>query len=41
MGKIGFACKWIDRLDQVDGVGAKDDAKKYNLQATTVAWLRR
>jgi UV DNA damage endonuclease len=41
MGKIGFACKWIDRLDQVDGVGAKDDAKKYNLQATTVAWLKR
>jgi UV DNA damage repair endonuclease len=41
MGKIGFACKWIDRLDQCDGIKANDDAKKYNLQATTVAWLKR
>ena len=41
MGKIGFACKWIDHLDQVDGVGAKDDAKKYNTGTTTVAWLKR
>lgn len=39
--KIGFACKWIDRPDQVDGVGAKDDAKQYNTGTTTVAWLRR
>lgn len=39
--KIGFACKWIDRPDQVDGVSAKDDAKKYNTGTTTVAWLNR
>jgi UV DNA damage repair endonuclease len=39
--RIGFACKWIDRLDQVNGVGAKDDAKQYNLGGTTVAWLKR
>jgi UV damage endonuclease UvdE len=39
--KIGFACKWIDRPDQVDGVSAKDDAKKYNTGTTTVAWLSR
>ncbi len=39
--KIGFACKWIDRPDQVNGIGPKDDAKKYNTGSTTVAWLNR
>ena len=37
--KIGFACKWIDRPDQVDGIKPKDDAKKYNTGTTTVRWL--
>ena len=41
MGKIGFACKWIDRMDQVDGVDSKDDARQYNTGTTTVAWLKR
>lgn len=41
MGKIGFACKWIDRPDQTDGIGPKDDCKKYNTGGTTVAWLNR
>ena len=41
MNKIGFACKWIDDLSQCDGVGANDDAKKYNTGTTTVAWLKR
>ena len=40
-GKIGFACKWIDRPDQVNGIKPKDDCKKYNVGSTTVAWLRR
>ena len=39
--KIGFACKWIDHADQVNGIDAKDDAKKYNTGSTTVAWLNR
>ena len=39
--RIGFACKWIDTADQVNGIGPKDDAKKYNTGATTVAWLHR
>lgn len=39
--KIGFACKWIDHPSQVDGIDAKDDAKKYNTGSTTVAWLNR
>lgn len=39
--KIGFACKWIDRPDQVDGISPKDDCKKYNTGSTTVAWLNR
>ncbi len=40
-GKIGFACKWIDTVDQVDGIKPKDDAKKYSTGTTTVAWLGR
>jgi UV DNA damage endonuclease len=39
--RIGFACKWIDRPDQVDGLKPKDDAKRYNTGTTTVAWLKR
>ena len=39
--KIGFACKWIDHPEQVDGIGPKDDAKKYNTGGTTVSWLNR
>jgi len=39
--RIGFACKWIDHTGQVDGIDAKDDAKKYNTGSTTVAWLNR
>jgi UV DNA damage repair endonuclease len=41
MGKIGFACKWIDFPHQVDGIKPKDDARKYNTGTTTVAWLNR
>ena len=41
MGKIGFACKWIDFPSQVDGIGPKDDCKKYNTGATTITWLNR
>jgi UV DNA damage repair endonuclease len=39
--RIGFACKWIDTPSQVDGIGPKDDAKKYNTGSTTVSWLNR
>jgi len=41
MGKIGFACKWIDNMSQVNGIKPNDDAKKYNTGGTTVAWLNR
>ena len=41
MKRIGFACKWIDNPDQVNGIKATDDAKKYNTGGTTVAWLNR
>jgi UV DNA damage repair endonuclease len=41
MNKIGFACKWIDRPDQVDGIKPKDDCKQLNTGSTTVAWLNR
>jgi UV DNA damage repair endonuclease len=37
--RIGFACKWIDRPDQVNGIKPKDDAKRYNTGTTTVRWL--
>ena len=39
--RIGFACKWIDNAEQVNGIKPTDDAKKYNTGATTVAWLNR
>jgi len=39
--RIGFACKWIDYAEQVNGIDARDDAKKYNTGSTTVAWLNR
>jgi UV damage endonuclease UvdE len=41
IGKIGFACKWIDNANQVDGIGPKDDARKYSTGTTTIAWLSR
>jgi UV DNA damage endonuclease len=41
MGKIGFACKWIDHAGQCDGIKPTDDAKQYNTGGTTVAWLNR
>ena len=41
MKRIGFACKWIDHLHQVDGIKPADDAKQYNTGSTTVAWLSR
>ena len=39
--RIGFACKWIDNISQVNGIKSNDDAKKYNTGSTTVAWLNR
>jgi UV DNA damage repair endonuclease len=39
--RIGFACKWIDRPDQVDSIKPTDDCKQYNTGSTTVAWLNR
>ena len=39
--RIGFACKWIDYPEQVNGIKPKDDCKKYNTNVTTVAWLNR
>ena len=39
--RIGFACKWIDRPDQVNGIKPTDDAKAFNTGSTTVAWLNR
>ena len=37
--RIGFACKWIDLPEQVNGIKPKDAAKKYNTGTTTVRWL--
>jgi len=39
--RLGFACKWIDDISQVNGIKSNDDAKKYNTGSTTVAWLNR
>lgn len=37
----GFACKWIDHPDQINGIKPRDDAKLLNTNGTTVAWLNR
>lgn len=39
--RIGFCCKFIDYPDQVNGIKATDDCKKYNTGTTTVVWLNR
>jgi len=39
--RIGFACKWIDTPDQVDGIKSTDACKELNTGTTTVAWLNR
>ena len=39
--RIGFACKWIDSPDQVNGIKPKDDCKKYNTGTTTITWLNK
>ena len=39
--RIGFACKWIDHPEQVDGIKPKDNAKRYNTGSTTITWLNR
>ena len=39
--RIGFACKWIDRPDQIDSIKPKDECKIYNTGSTTVSWLNR
>ena len=39
--RIGFACKFIDRPDQVNGISSTDSCKIYNTGTTTIAWLNR
>ena len=39
--RIGFACKWIDHPEQVQGIKSTDPAKELNTGTTTVAWLNR
>jgi UV DNA damage repair endonuclease len=39
--RIGFACKWIDHPEQVNGIKSTDPAKELNTGTTTVAWLNR
>lgn len=39
--RIGFACKWIDTPEQVNGIKTNDLAKELNTGTTTVAWLNR
>jgi UV DNA damage repair endonuclease len=37
--KIGFCCKWIDNIEQIEGFKPKDSAKVLNTRVTTVRWL--
>lgn len=39
--RIGFACKWIDTTEQIDGIGPKDPARQLSTMTTTLSWLNR
>jgi UV DNA damage repair endonuclease len=39
--RIGFACKWINDVSEVDGIHPKSPTRDLNTRATTVAWLNR
>jgi UV DNA damage repair endonuclease len=39
--RIGFACKFIDHPEQINGIKATDDAKQYNTGGTTITWLNK
>ena len=39
--RIGFACKWIDLLDQVNGIKPNSATCKYNTGTTTITWLNK
>lgn len=41
MNKIGFACKWIDNVNQVNGIKPADDCRKLNTMSTTITLLNR
>ena len=41
INKIGFACKLIDRPDQINGIKPTDSCKQYNTGSTTISWLKR
>lgn len=41
INKIGFACKLIDRPDQLNGIKPTDSCKQYNTGSTTISWLKR
>ena len=37
--RIGFCCKYLDNVDQINGIKPKDPIKLLNTGATTVRWL--
>lgn len=39
ISRIGFCCKYLDNVDQLNGFKPKDAAKALNTGATTVRWL--
>jgi len=40
--RIGFACKYIDSVDQIEnGIAESDDCKKYNCRSVTLQWLNK
>lgn len=39
--RIGFACKWIDNMEQIKIIDPKSDAKKYNTSTITLFWLNK
>jgi len=39
--RVGFCCKYIDRPDQILGIGAKDDAKEWTTRSLSLNWMNK
>lgn len=41
MKRIGFCCKYISDVSEVNGIGGASESRQYNTGTTTVSWLSK
>lgn len=41
MKRIGFCCKYISDVSEVNGLGSASKSREYNTGTTTVSWLSK